>query len=96
MQKLPPLSAEHIGIFLETTLEAEFSFLRLDDLVAAISPLTREQQDYLLDWVKRISTTNIEIAYQFAGRAVSLLDKLDRRVLQSAHHPQLDCKRSGE
>ncbi|MDP2027011.1 nitric oxide reductase activation protein NorD [Sulfuriferula sp.] len=83
MQKHPPLSAEHIGIFLETTLEAEFSFLRLDDLVAAISPLAREQQDYLLDWVKRISTTNIEIAYQFAGRAVSLLDKLDRRVLET-------------
>ena len=83
MQKLPPLSAEHIGIFLEATLEAEFSFLRLDDLVAAISPLTREQQDYLLDWIKRISTTNIEIAYQFAGRAVSLLDKLDRRVLET-------------
>ena len=83
MQKHPPLSAEHIGIFLETTLEAEFSFLRLDDLVTAISPLTREQQDYLLDWVKRISTTNIEIAYQFAGRAVSLLDKLDHRVLET-------------
>ncbi|MES1998591.1 MAG: VWA domain-containing protein [Pseudomonadota bacterium] len=83
MEIRSPLSAEHIGIFLEETLEAEFSFLRLDDLVAAISPLVREQQDYLLDWVKRISTTNIEIAYQFAGRAVSLLDKLDRRVLET-------------
>ncbi len=83
MQKLPPLSAEQIGIFLEATLEAEFSFLRLDDLIADIAPLPRAQQDYLLDWIKRISTTNIEIAYQFAGRAVSLLDKLDRRVLET-------------
>jgi nitric oxide reductase NorD protein len=83
MQTLPPLSAEQIGIFLEATLEAEFSFLRLDDLIADIAPLPRAQQDYLLDWIKRISTTNIEIAYQFAGRAVSLLDKLDRRVLET-------------
>ena len=78
-----PLTAEAIEVFLEETLEAEFSFLRLDELIAAIHPLPRLQQDYLLDWVKRISTTNIEIAYQFAGRAVPLLDQLDRRVLET-------------
>ncbi len=78
-----PLTAEAIEVFLEQTLEAEFSFLRLDELIAAIHPLPRLQQDYLLDWVKRISTTNIEIAYQFAGRAVPLLDQLDRRVLET-------------
>ncbi|WP_413438689.1 nitric oxide reductase activation protein NorD [Sulfuriferula sp. GW1] len=83
MVQHPPLTAEAIETFLEETLEAEFSFLRLDELIAAIHPLPRLQQDYLLDWVKRISTTNIEIAYQFAGRAVPLLDQLDRRVLET-------------
>ncbi len=83
MVQHPPLSAEAIEAFLEETLEAEFSFLRLDELIAAIHPLPRTQQDYLLDWIKRISTTNIEIAYQFAGRAVALLDQLDRRVLET-------------
>lgn len=83
MVQHPPLSAEAIEAFLEETLEAEFSFLRLDELIAAIHPLPRAQQDYLLDWIKRISTTNIEIAYQFAGRAVALLDQLDRRVLET-------------
>ncbi|MES2365493.1 MAG: nitric oxide reductase activation protein [Pseudomonadota bacterium] len=83
MVQHPPLSAEAIEAFLEETLEAEFSFLRLDELIAAIHPLPRLQQDYLLDWIKRISTTNIEIAYQFAGRAVPLLDQLDRRVLET-------------
>lgn len=83
MVQHPPLTADAIETFLEQTLEAEFSFLRLDELIAAIHPLPRVQQDYLLDWVKRISTTNIEIAYQFAGRALPLLDKLDRRVLET-------------
>jgi len=88
-----PLTAEAIEVFLEETLEAEFSFLRLDELIAAIHPLPRLQQDYLLDWVKRISTTNIEIAYQFAGRAVPLLDQLDRRVLETWALTAMDTSR---
>ena len=31
-----PLTAEAIEVFLEETLEAEFSFLRLDELIARL------------------------------------------------------------
>ena len=45
--------------------------------------MPREAQDFLLNWVRRIATTNIEIAYQFARRVPTVIANMDRRVLEA-------------
>src|SRR5512135_2865860 len=78
-----PLSAEDIEQALEQSLEVEFTFIKVDDLVSSIAALSPESQDFVLDWVRRIATTNVQIAHQFARRALPQLDKLDRRVIEA-------------
>ncbi|HUX63576.1 nitric oxide reductase activation protein [Sulfuricella sp.] len=78
-----PLSAEQISHALQQWLEVEFTFIQVDDLAAAIAALPREDQDFLLGWVRRIATTNIQIAHQFALRAISQLARMDRRMIEA-------------
>ncbi|MDA8094027.1 MAG: nitric oxide reductase activation protein [Betaproteobacteria bacterium] len=83
MSELTPLTAQDIARALEEWLEVEFTFLQVDELASAIAELSRHDQDFLLNWTRRISTTNIEIAYQFARRALSRLGLVDRRILEA-------------
>ena len=83
MADLPRLTVEQIQPALEQWLEVEFSFLHVDTLASALAVLPREEQDFLLNWVKRITTTNIEIAYQFAKRIVEMPAHMDRRVIEA-------------
>ena len=78
-----PLSAEQIRPALEQWLEVEFTFIQVDDLAASMATLPREDQDFLLGWVRRIATTNIQIAHQFALRAISQLAHMDRRMIEA-------------
>jgi len=78
-----PLSAEQISHALEQWLEVEFTFIQVDALAASIASLPREDQDFLLGWVRRIATTNIQIAHQFALRAISQLAHMDRRMIEA-------------
>ena len=83
MADLPRLTVEQIQPPLEQWLEVEFSFLHVESLATSLAALPREEQNFLLDWVKRIATTNIEIAYQFAKRIVDMPAHMDRRVVES-------------
>ncbi len=78
-----PLPMESILLFLEKWLDVEFTFYKVEDLAADIVGRPRAEQDFLLDWIRRIATTNIEIAYQFARRAPELLDRMDWRMIES-------------
>lgn len=78
-----PLSVDQIRQYLEQWLEVEFTFIQLDDLTDAMAALHREDQDFLLGWIRRIATTNIQIAYQFALRAISQLTHTDRRMIEA-------------
>ncbi|MDD5330272.1 MAG: VWA domain-containing protein [Sulfuricella sp.] len=75
------LSAEHIEQALEQWLEVEFTFLHVAELAASIAALPRPDQDFLLGWVQRIATTNIQIAHQFARHAIAGLAQLDHHVI---------------
>ncbi len=75
------LSAEHIEQALEQWLEVEFTFLHVAELAASIAVLPRPDQDFLLGWVQRIATTNIQIANQFAHHAITGLAQLDHHVI---------------
>ncbi|MDX5445755.1 MAG: hypothetical protein LPJ87_06845 [Zoogloeaceae bacterium] len=68
---------------LEAWLDVEFSFLKVDDLAAQIGALPPADRDFLLDWTRRIATTNIQIAYQFAQNALKMIARLDRHVVEA-------------
>ena len=78
-----PLTLEQILKPLETWFEVEFTFLHVNEIAEALSQLAREEQDFFLNWMRRISTTNIQISYQFAVRATAGLAHLDRRVIEA-------------
>lgn len=78
-----PLAAEQIRQVLEQWLEVEFTFILVDDLASSLAALPREEQDFLLDWIRRIATTNIQIAHQFALRAIGQLARMDRRMIEA-------------
>lgn len=78
-----PLSATQIEQALGHLLETEFTFIRVDELVPLIATLPREDQDFLLGWVRRIATINTQIAHQFALRAISRIAHMDRRMIEA-------------
>lgn len=78
-----PLTFEQILKPLETWLEVEFTFIHVNEIAEALSRLSREEQDFFLSWTRCISTTNIQIAYQFAVRATAGLAHMDQRVIEA-------------
>ena len=78
-----PLSTQYIEQALEQSLEVEFTFINVADLATAIAVLPRGDQDFLLGWMRRIATTNVQIAHQFARRAIARLGQVDQRVLEA-------------
>ncbi len=77
------LSADTITGLLEQWLQVEFTFYRVEPLAAELACRPRDEQEFLLGWVRRIATTNIEIAFQFARRAGALLARMDRHLLEA-------------
>ena len=71
------MNSEEITLLLEGLLEADFSFRKVEPTAIKLARLTQSDQDFLLDWVKRIASTNLEVSGQFARRAPAL----DRRTI---------------
>lgn len=78
-----PLSYNQIESLLDSTLDVEFSFLKTDEQCQVISGLPRDEQDFILDWVQRVASTNIQLAFRFITQAVNALDRLDRVVIEN-------------
>jgi nitric oxide reductase NorD protein len=78
-----PYSGEELTRRLETAFDVEFTFHKVDHLVDILAPLDRDTQDFILNWVDRIASTNIQISYEFSRRVVEALDRLDRRVIEA-------------
>jgi nitric oxide reductase NorD protein len=79
----PPLSAAAIQERLDHYLEVEFTFHHTHQLSEDLSRLPREQQDFALDWVRRIATTHVTLAHEFARRAPDLMAHMDPRVIEA-------------
>jgi nitric oxide reductase NorD protein len=96
-----PLSAEVIEQSLELWLEIEFTLNHVDDLAAAIAVMSREDQDLLLGWVRRIATTNTHLAHQFAIRALPQFQHMaqhgqtDRRMIDAWAFHTMDAHDQG-
>jgi nitric oxide reductase NorD protein len=77
------MNAEAITQLLEGLLEADFSFRKVGPTATELAALPESDQDFLLDWVKRIASTNLEVAWQFARRAPALIGRMDRRLMEA-------------
>jgi len=83
MSEHQPLSAEAIGRHLDDYLEVEFSFLHTEEISRELAQLPLEQQQFVLQWTRRVSTTNIQLAYQFALRAGTALEKMEPETISA-------------
>ncbi len=77
------LTRNEIEPLLDVWLETEFTFHAVGPVARALSKLAREEQDFTLDWIKRVASTHITLAFHFARRAPDLLNRLDRRAIEA-------------
>ena len=80
---LAPLTAAEIEDRLNHFLEVEFTFHHTGHLAAELARLPREEQQFALDWVRRIATTHVTLAHEFARRAPGLMGRMDPRVIEA-------------
>ena len=76
------LSREEIIAFLDDCLEVEFTFVKNELPASHILKLPRPQQDFILNLVRRVADTNIELAYQLACNSVLALEAMDERLVE--------------
>ena len=77
------LTADDIAARLDEYLETEFSFIRSDELAPLLLALAPAEQAFVLDWTRRIASTNTEIAHQFVRRAPEALAVQEPRVIEA-------------
>ena len=76
---LAPLTAAEMEASLHAWLETEFTYFKVEQLAADLVPLARDDQDFILGWIRRIASTHITLAWQFGRRAPALLFRWTRR-----------------
>ncbi|MFV2060342.1 MAG: nitric oxide reductase activation protein NorD [Gammaproteobacteria bacterium] len=79
----PSLSISEIASNLDVTLDVEYTFVKTIPLAELISSLERSEQIYILDWVKRVASINVELASQFIQHGVKVLDRMDRHTIEA-------------
>jgi nitric oxide reductase NorD protein len=84
------LSLDAIRERLERDLEVEFTFYRVSALAAELAARPRDEQDFLLDWTRRIAATHVEIAWRFARRAGEMLARMDRHLIEAWAQQAMD------
>jgi len=77
------MNSEAITLLLEGLLEADFSFRKVGPAAEKLAALAEADQDFVLDWVKRVASSNLEVAWQFARRAPVLIGRMDRRLMEA-------------
>lgn len=80
---LPPLTASEMEASLHAWLDTEFTFYKVEELAAELALLARDDQDFILGWIRRIASTHITLAWQFGRRAPALLSRMERRLLDA-------------
>jgi nitric oxide reductase NorD protein len=77
------LTRDEILSDLNKSLEVEFSFYETEKPAEAVVCMPYRDQLFVLDWVRRASSINIAIGYEFLLRASEALHKLDREMIES-------------
>lgn len=68
---------------LDSWLDVGFSGLKTEASASVIATLERDQQEYLLAWVQRVASTNIQLAYHFINHAIEALNSIDHHILDA-------------
>lgn len=77
------LTRDEIEARLDEWLEVEFTFHQVGPVAHALCTLERGKQDFVLDWIRRVATTHITLAFNFAKRAPDLIQRFDKRVIEA-------------
>ena len=77
------LTRDEIISHLNESLEVEFSFYETKKPAEALVSMPYRDQLFVLDWVRRTSSINIAIGYEFLLRASEALVKLGREMIES-------------
>ena len=77
------LTIEQIRARLEDYFEVEFSFRNVERPALNLASLDAESQFFILDWIRRIASTNIEIAYQFCEQSERALQLMDAHMIEA-------------
>ena len=89
-------SNTEIIAYLDEVLEAEFTFIRTEELCELILKLKPEDQAFVLDWVKRVASTNTQLGYRFVQQALEALVVMDHHLIEVwALHAMDEYDRSG-
>lgn len=80
---LAPRTAAEMEASLHVWLDTEFTFYKVEELAAELAALPRDDQDFILGWIRRIASTHITLAWQFGRRAPALLTRMERRLLEA-------------
>ena len=67
---------------LNVSLDVEFSFCETEKPAEALVSLPYRDQLFVLDWVRRASSINTALGYEFLLRAREALDKLGREMIE--------------
>ncbi|HWS11680.1 MAG TPA: VWA domain-containing protein [Rhodocyclaceae bacterium] len=81
MAERAALSVAEVERLLDELLEAEFNRTRTDGLAESIVALPREDQEFVLEWLKRAVAAHVQIAYMFARNAPPALARTEKRVI---------------
>nr|VFK64184.1 MAG: nitric oxide reductase NorD protein [Candidatus Kentron sp. TUN] len=76
------LTAEQIIPILDTCLQAEYFFHDTAKPARLLETLDDEDQAFIIDWVRRIASTNIELGFQFANMAPQVLARMDHALIE--------------
>jgi nitric oxide reductase NorD protein len=68
---------------LDDYFEVEFTFRNTASLAAELTRVSPQQQRFVLDWIRRTASANIEIAYQFARQSKRALELMDEHMLEA-------------
>ena len=77
------LSRDAIIEHLDISLDVEFTFIHTEPLADMLIALDRAEQEFLLDWVRRVASTNTQLAHQFLAHASSRIHTIDNDIIES-------------
>ena len=77
------LTTAEMEASLHVWLDTEFTYFKVEQLATELATLTRDEQDFILGWIRRIASTHITLAWQFGRRAPALLSRMERRLLEA-------------
>lgn len=77
------LDQQAIQAQLDTWLEVEFTFLKTGHVARVIAALPASEQRFILQLVRGMASTNVNIAHEFITRAIESLDAMDPASIEA-------------